>query len=799
MEEEEPKSNQEEFEEEGEDKSDDVEKSQSLSEGPSPAKKRKMQAGPGRPKAKDSCVEGHFTNGTMTFKGTEGTPAYICVHCHQALVNRGDGNTSGRIRHLEKCRKFEGRRTFSEERRDSMSTTTDGGEGVLEEWLAEQKSEVAARAIAVYVAADDETFSVSEKPGFLWMMHAVAPHFVVPGRTAVTCAFEKLYCCGKKLLRSRLKVVPVVALTMDGWTSKAHKKYVTVTTHFVENASLKSFVLATRRLFFARDAACIRDLLTSVVTEWELRGKISAVVSDNEATTLSAIESALPSIGGKYLVRCADHTLQLAARAALSRVDVEKKIERWRAVAMCFTSSSKWGDLLEEEALAQKCGVRRAKLDVETRWNSTWKMLERLKLLKGPIRILMAREDWGSARLSAVPGVEEHQGQASNGTSRDRPDPNRLVLDDGDFQMMNDILEVLKPLMEATVTLEGDSYATLSLVYLVFGSLKRVALAPKATDNSFVKDLKALVVRHLMHHWTEKLDGDVCLMATFLDPRFRTLPFLDEKENADMREKFIECALRTIETIADTGAGGALAVGRTWSGEVEATPSAPGSEPVRLGLAALDGHETPIEDPVNALGVGPLLAVQSQTAIPIPSNDIGTGSGSASVLPAAAGESDSALGLTAFERIIDSVMAATGIRGRHRRPEGENGEGSNAVSAKELLTLELRGYFMEPAVALKTNPIRWWWAYRAKYSLMWLLAERFLICPASSSPSERVFSDAGNVVDDNSCSLSDDHVDQKVFLYHNWKQKLFPDQDSVVRQREPVKGAGTVRSCDKLK
>lgn len=90
--------------------------------------------------------------------------------------------------------------------------------------------------------------------------------------------------------------------------------------------------------------------------------------------------------------------------------------------------------------------------------------------------------------------------------------------------------------------------------------------------------------------------------------------------------------------------------------------------------------------------------------------------------------------------------------------------------------LEARGYLADLPVPVGMSPLEWWKLFSAKYPNLWNLAQRYLTCPASSSSSERVFADAGNIVDDETASLSDIHVMMKVFLYHNWKQGVFPTE-----------------------
>lgn len=50
-----------------------------------------------------------------------------------------------------------------------------------------------------------------------------------------------------------------------------------------------------------------------------------------------------------------------------------------------------------------------------------------------------------------------------------------------------------------------------------------------------------------------------------------------------------------------------------------------------------------------------------------------------------------------------------------------------------------------------------------------MLAKRYLAAPATSVPSERVFSTAGDIVNASRSALSTDNVDKLIFLKKNMK------------------------------
>ncbi len=65
------------------------------------------------------------------------------------------------------------------------------------------------------------------------------------------------------------------------------------------------------------------------------------------------------------------------------------------------------------------------------------------------------------------------------------------------------------------------------------------------------------------------------------------------------------------------------------------------------------------------------------------------------------------------------------------------------------------------------NPLDWWRLHHSKYPNLWKLASIILAIPATSAPSERVFSAAANIVNKKRVRLKADNVDLLVFLRAN--------------------------------
>ena len=87
----------------------------------------------------------------------------------------------------------------------------------------------------------------------------------------------------------------------------------------------------------------------------------------------------------------------------------------------------------------------------------------------------------------------------------------------------------------------------------------------------------------------------------------------------------------------------------------------------------------------------------------------------------------------------------------------------------EYIKVEVDRYLSEPSAALKDNPLMWWKFREPSYPTLAKLARKYLAIPASSTPSERVFSSAGLIVSKRRSRISSDKVDMLIFLNKNRK------------------------------
>lgn len=89
-------------------------------------------------------------------------------------------------------------------------------------------------------------------------------------------------------------------------------------------------------------------------------------------------------------------------------------------------------------------------------------------------------------------------------------------------------------------------------------------------------------------------------------------------------------------------------------------------------------------------------------------------------------------------------------------------------SEQDICEAEVSQYRKEPPINPEGNPLIWWSQHCHRYPSLSVIAKKYLCIPATSVPSERVFSTAGDVVTAQRSPLKSEYVDRLIFLKKNW-------------------------------
>ncbi|KAM9853513.1 E3 SUMO-protein ligase ZBED1-like [Aulostomus maculatus] len=368
------------------------------------------------------------------------------------------------------------------------------------------------RAVGLCIAENMQPYSVVEDAGFNNLLTTLDPRYVVPSRTYFSdTVIPDIYDTARKDIEDDLAKAHSFALTTDSWTSRATESYLTVTVHYMLNWDMKSAVLQTRPMYEGHTSANLADELCTAVDEWKLkRPNITIpVTTDNAPNIVNAVNEAEglgPQIG------CFAHTVNLAAKRALSNNPaVSRLLGKVRRVVSFSHKSTTANCVLKEKQKSLNLKEPMLVRDVSTRWNSTHDMLK-LRYVEHQPAIYSALMDQ----------------RVKKNVTKDM-----AVLNDDEQRLAEQLIQVLQPLKKVTKIRSSKTIPTTSMI-LPLKDIILKAMVPGGEDTTAIRDAKAAITKDLEKRYTVPDLQKYLLKATALDPRFKSLPFIDEPSRSQL-------------------------------------------------------------------------------------------------------------------------------------------------------------------------------------------------------------------------------------------------------------------------
>lgn len=490
-------------------------------------------------------------------------------------------------------------------------------------------------------------------------LKALKPGYEPPTHKTVKTYLMGMYAKAKDDVKACLKDLNV-SFTTDTWTSVATQGFITVTAHYIDvNWELVNLVLATREMDCRHTGENIGQCLIDIQNEFSISGVLS-VTTDNASNMHSACKAmSVPQ------VKCFAHTLQLAVNEGLSHQSITNMVMHARKLTAFFSksvlASNALTNLQEKLDKSKKSPI----IDVCTRWNSTYFMIERLMDIKSDLYTVLN-----------APEFTKHK---------------HLLLKDSHWTIIEQILPLLKVLVETTEVLCVEEYATSSVVYpLVFGLMKN-HLASNEFDSGLLRELKSKIADGIQKRLLSDHDGvpfykSVCMISTVLDPRYKRLRFLTEDQKTGAYDE----VKRRLNVKTSPGS------------EPETNPAPDVSVKIEPGTDAT-----------------PCIKLEKHS--------------------------------NALQFIMGDIIEI----------------GDDEVTEY----CEFDQYMAEPIRSVSLNPLLWWKENQSRFPVLSSLAKTFLTIPATSVPSERVFSAAGLTITKQRSSLDPSVADAIIFMNKYSKSK----------------------------
>jgi len=259
-------------------------------------------------------------------------------------------------------------------------------------------------------------------------------------------------------------------------------------------------------------AEYIADELKNVIDEWNATKKIIAVVTQNAANIVAAI-----CLNGWKHIPCFAHTLNLIVQDSLKDDPVMNDVsKKCRDIVSYFHRSCKATERLMEIQTRLELKSHKLIQDVQTRWNSTYFMFDRL--------------------------IEQHDAVT---TALCLLNKNDMCLTEIELTEMKHAVNFLRPFQAATQEMSGEDYVCLSKVIPLSKSLQQLTADANVSSICLGQNLTTEMAHRFRNIEANLLLAFPCL----LDPRFKKVAFSDSAA----LDACTRCLVEEMKAVASAG------------------------------------------------------------------------------------------------------------------------------------------------------------------------------------------------------------------------------------------------------
>lgn len=454
----------------------------------------------------------HFSK----FTTNEGERKCKCIYCGQ--IYKCDPKTLGTSTyrgHLSRCTKYPYNGRDSKQRelnlQPSLKGQDGGGEkiGCLSTWKFDQ--ELIRKALVYMIIVDELPFKFVEGQGFKFFCSQMQPRFHIPSRITVARDCYEMFVEERLKLKSFLKTNSKrICLTTDTWTSIQRINYMCLTCHFIDN----DWKLNRRILNFcpisSHKGEAIGKAIEKCLLEWGIENVMTVTV-DNASSNDVAVCYLKKRINnwkgsvlkGEYLhVRCVAHIMNLVVNDGLklSNDSVCRVRNAVRYVRQSPSRLQKFKSCVEMEKIESKSLLC---LDVPTRWNSTYMMLDAAIKFQKAFERFEEHDPFFSSELNQVDGRE--------GKPRDE-----------DWEKVKSLTELLENFYDLTKNVSGSLYVTSNVYFHEISNISCLLKEWCTSDNFDFSDMAMKMKEKCDKYWgkAEKLNI-LIFIPIVLDPRYK--------------------------------------------------------------------------------------------------------------------------------------------------------------------------------------------------------------------------------------------------------------------------------------
>ena len=370
------------------------------------------------------------------------------------------------------------------------------------------------------VIMDKEPFYLLNKRGFRDFIGEFFPKYKIPSHNYFKDkVIPKLYLETKLLVRGMLEEAAFISYDTDIWTSGAHDAYISLIGHAVLSNFDQQYIVLHSRPFPERHTSNnISHIINEMIDHWGIpHSKCHVICHDNASNVTGAVTSEA-EIGS---IPCFIHTSQLIIKdSLLLQRDVSKMVNKCKNLHTHFSHSSLAHTRLATIQRENNSPLLKPIGAVVTRWDSTINMLQRIKEIKNSLMQFVT------------------MGHGPEGFSFT-----------GDDWRLLDMVIDLYQCMKDNTKIFSKRYTSAAEIIPEIQVLKYIVRTAANAEN--IVGIQATVhamTEAMADRYQHYLRNRNCILATFLDPRYRETTFYPNALYADRIEEhevpFIEECLK---------------------------------------------------------------------------------------------------------------------------------------------------------------------------------------------------------------------------------------------------------------
>ncbi|KAF1881647.1 hypothetical protein Lal_00039865 [Lupinus albus] len=343
------------------------------------------------------------------------------------------------------------------------------------------------RVVIEFVICDEMPFKVVEGRGFRRMMNRLEPRFIVPSRFTVARDCYQLFLDEKKKLKAWFaKSCNRVCMTTDCWTSNQNLGYMSLTAHFID----EDWRLQNRILNFClvenHKGETIGREIERCLREWGIE-RVFTITVDNASSNdgaISYIRRKLDARGEWWQIFAYEMNVVRHVRSSPSRLASFKE---------CIAA-----ELIESESLV--C------LDVPTRWNSTYLMLERAEKFQKAFDRLYDQESYFRKWFG-----DDDKGKRKCGSPIEK-----------DWNQARIFIQFLEIFYRMTLLFSGSLHVTSNKCYSEIASIQATLTSWSYNQSEPFGSMALSMITKYDKYWgnVEKINP-LLFVGNVLDPRFK--------------------------------------------------------------------------------------------------------------------------------------------------------------------------------------------------------------------------------------------------------------------------------------